>query len=140
MHFVVSLEVFALLDTRVAAHGTDIHHAVPELDEGAALDGDIEAGDVDQDPVHELFVCGFAEPGDERGRGEGDAHAEGCETVLGEREVEEGGYREGGGAELFLLFDEVGAADEADGAFVAEGGEEGEHFGGYGLWWGGRVG
>lgn len=57
----------------------------------------------------------------------------GCQAVLGEAEVEERGYVDGRGAELFLLLDEVGAADEADGAFLTEGGEEGEHFGGDGL-------
>lgn len=35
---------------------------------------------------------------------------------------------------MFLLFDEVGAADEADCYFMAEGGEELEDFRSYGLY------
>ena len=80
-----------------------------------------------QNPVDEVFVLVVAEPLDERRGGEGDAHPVGGQAVLGEAVVEEGGYGDFGGAELFLLLDEVGAADEADGDVVAEGAEEGEH-------------
>ena len=50
------------------------------------------------------------------------------QPVLGEAEVEEGRDGDGGRAELFLLLDEVGAPDEANGAFVTQGGEELEDF------------
>lgn len=55
------------------------------------------------------------------------------QTILRKAKVEEAsnGYR--GRAKLFLLFDEIGAPNEADGAFVSEGGEKLEHFGGDGL-------
>jgi len=64
---------------------------------------------------------------DEGGAREGDAHFEGREAVFGKAEVEEGGHGDGGSAELFLLFGEVGTTDVADSAFVAKTGEEGVH-------------
>lgn len=58
------------------------------------------------------------------------AEAVGGQAVLGEAPVEEGDDVDGGAAELLLLLDEVGAANEADGALLAEAGEEGQHLGG----------
>lgn len=82
-----------------------------------------------QNEFHQFLVFRFAEPFDERLRGQRDPELEGCETVFGEAVIEECGYVYGGRAELFLLLYEVGAADESDCHFVAEGGEEGQHFG-----------
>jgi hypothetical protein len=48
---VVGLVVVAFLDRGVAANGRDVDHAVAELDKGAALDGDVEVGNVVEDPV-----------------------------------------------------------------------------------------
>lgn len=48
---VVGLVVVALLGGGVAADGGDVDHAVAELDEGAALDGNVEVGDVVEDPA-----------------------------------------------------------------------------------------
>lgn len=62
---VVRLKLVALLVARVAADGADVDHAVAELDEGAALDGDVEVGNVVQDKVGELLVLGLADPLDE---------------------------------------------------------------------------
>lgn len=56
------------------------------------------------------------------------------EPVFREAVVKERGYVDGGRAELFLLLDEVGAADESNCHFVAQGGEQGEHFGFDALW------
>jgi hypothetical protein len=53
---VVGLVVVALLDGGVAADGGDVDHAIAEFDEGAALDGDVEVGDVVEDPGEELLV------------------------------------------------------------------------------------
>jgi hypothetical protein len=53
---VVGLVVVALLDRGVAADGGDVDHAIAEFDEGAALDGDVEVGDVVEDPGEELLV------------------------------------------------------------------------------------
>jgi hypothetical protein len=48
---IVGLVVVALLDRGVTADGGDVDHAVAELDEGAALNRDLEVGDVVKDPV-----------------------------------------------------------------------------------------
>lgn len=69
-----------------------------------------------------------ADPVDEGGAREGDAHFEGHEAVFGKVEVEEGGHGDGGSAELLLMFGEVGTTDVAGSAFVAKTGEEGVHF------------
>lgn len=55
---VVSLVVVALLDGGVTANGGDVDHTVAELDKGTALDGDIEVGDVVEDPIANVVsVC-----------------------------------------------------------------------------------
>jgi hypothetical protein len=132
--FIVLLEVLALLGGGVPADGADVDHAVAELDEGAALDGDVEVGDVVEGEVGELLVLVFADPLDEAVGGEGLAELISGQAVLGEAEVEEGGDgRPRGLAELLLLLGEVGAADVADGALLAEGLEEGEDLGGGAL-------
>jgi hypothetical protein len=122
-----------LLHRSIPANRAHIDHTVPELHESTSLDRDIQIRNIVQDEAHELFVVVLADPLDERVRGERHAHADGRQAVLGEAEVEEVGHGDAGGAELFLLLGEVGAADEADGDFVAEGGEELEHLGGDGL-------
>lgn len=128
---VKGLEVVPLLGAGVPADGADVNHAVAELDKSSPLDGDVEVGDVVQAEVCELLVLGLADPADEAVGGEGLAELVGREAVLGEAVVEEGGDRDAGRpAELLLLLDEVGAADEADGALLAEGLEEGEDLGG----------
>ena len=83
-----------------------------------------------QAKVGELLPPVLAEPLDEAGRLELLAELVRGEAVLGEAKVKKGRDGDVGGlAELLLLLDEVGAADEANGAFLAEGGEESEGFG-----------
>lgn len=127
------LKLVAFRRARVAANRADIDHAVAVLDERAALDGDVQVGNVVQDEAHQLLVLVLADILDEAVGGQRVAELVGGKAILGKAEVEEGGDVHRGGAELFLLLDEIGAADEADGTFLAEGGEEGEHFGGDGL-------
>jgi len=103
MLLIIALILVPLLDRRVPANGTNINHAIAELDEGAPLHGDIQIGDIMQDEVHQGLVFGLAEPLDERGRGERRARLEGREPVLGEAEVEERGDGHVGGPELLLL-------------------------------------
>lgn len=126
---VVFFVLVALGDARVAADGRDVDHAVAELDEGAALDGDVEVGDVVQHEAHQLLVLLLANVLDEAVGGQLLAQAVGRQAVLGEAKVEEGRDVDGRRAELLLLLDEVGAADEADGDFLAEAREEVEHLG-----------
>lgn len=131
---VVGLEGVTLLVASVTADRADVDHAVAELDKGTALDGDVEVGNVVQTEVGKLLPLVLADPLDEAVGGELLAELEGRQTVLGEAVVEEGGDGDAGGlAELLLLLDEVGAADEADCALLAELAKEGEHLGGGGL-------
>lgn len=127
---IVGLKVVALLDAGVATNGAHVDHAVAELDKGAALDGDVEVGNVVQAEADELLVAVFADKLDEAVGLEGLAQLEGRQTVLREAKVEEG--RDGdarGLAELLLLLAEVGASDEANGALLAQRLEQREHFG-----------
>lgn len=128
------LKVVALLVARVPANGADIDHAVAKLNKGAAHDGDVKVGDVVQDELDELLVGFLADPADEAVGLERLAELVRRQAVLGEAKVEErNDGRARGLAQLLLLLGEVGAADVADGAFLAERGEEGEHLGGRGL-------
>lgn len=130
----INLLVFVpLTDTSIPPNRADVDHAIPELDECTSLDGNIQVCHIMQDESHELLVVVLANPLDERMRGQRLAHTVGGQTVLGEAEVEECGDGDGGGAELFLLLGEVRAADEANGDFVTQSGEELEHFGRYSL-------
>lgn len=90
-----------------------------------------------QDKVGQLLVLVLADPLDEAVGGQRLAQLVRGQAVLGEAVVKEGGDGHAGGlAELLFLLDEVGAADEADGALLAESLEEVEDFGrGILLFW-----
>ena len=85
--FVILLKIVPLLDAGVAANGRHINHAVAELDEGAALDGDVQVGDVMQDEAHQLLVLLLADPLDEAVGGRGIRHPKSarlsCVVVFG---------------------------------------------------------
>lgn len=137
VRLVVDLVGGALVVARVSANGADVDHAVAELDEGAALDGDVEVRDVVQDELDQLLVLRLADPLDEAVGRERHPELVCREPVLREAEVEE--RRDGHFervAELFLLFLEVGPAHEADCYLLAQLGEEEQHLGG-GILFGG---
>lgn len=127
---IIFIKIRPLLITRVPTHRTNINHAIPELHKRASHNRYLQIRNISQAELNELLVFLLAEPADEGLCGERNAHAEGAEPVLWEAVVEERGYRDGGGAELFLLLDEIGTAYVADGAFLAESVKELEHFGG----------
>jgi hypothetical protein len=104
--------------------------SIPELHERPPLDRDIKLTDIPQAKIDQLLVLLLAQPPNETRARQLLAQSVCSQAVLSEAEIEERGHGYGGRAELFLLLDEVGAADEADGAFVAEGGEQLEHGGG----------
>ncbi len=112
---VVVLVVEALLGGGVAADGGDVDHAVAELDEGAALDGDVEVGDVVQDEADELLVALLAEPADEAVARQRGAQLERRQPVLAEAEVEQARHRLARHRpELLLLLSQVRAPHEPD--------------------------
>jgi hypothetical protein len=124
---IILLILDPLLNSRVPANGTDINHAIPELQKGASLHGDIQIGHVVQDELHQFLVFIFTEPFDEGVRGEREPRLVGCEAVLCEAEVEEGRYGRVGRAKLLVLLGIVGAADVAYCTLLAELVEEIEH-------------
>lgn len=128
---IIGLEVVSLLSAGVTSHGANVDHSVTELEERASLDGNIQISNVMQNKLDEFLVSLLADPLDEAVGRQLLAQLEGRQAILGEAEVEQGGDGYTGGfADLLLLLFEVGAADEADGAFLAEGGEGGQDFGG----------
>ena len=124
---VVLEEVETLLMARVTADRADVDHAVAELDESAALDGDVHVGNVVQDERGQLLVLLLSDPLDEAAGRQRLAVLEGSQAVLGKAEVEERQDVDGRRAQLLLLLGEVGAADEADGDLLAETSEEVQH-------------
>lgn len=125
--FVIFLVVIALLGTGITANGADVDHAIAELDEGATLYGDIEIGNVVEDEFDEFFVRLLANPFYEAVAWQLDSQFVSCEAVLAETEIEHACNGATGGSELFLLLDEVGAANKADGALMAESLQGGQH-------------
>ncbi len=107
-----------------------IEKSIPELHKRPPLDRDIKLTNIPQAEIDQLLVLLLAQPPNEARARQLPAQSVCSQAVLGEAEIEERCHGYGGCAELFLLLDEVGAADEADGAFVAEGGEKLEHGGG----------
>ena len=102
----------SLLICRVPPHRTDINHARPKLNKRPSHRRQpLKIGNVLEAELDEALVLLLAEPFDEGVGGNGTAEAKGGQAVFGKAEVEEGGDGDGGGAELFLLFDEVGASD-----------------------------
>lgn len=125
------LKVITLLVARVTTDRANINHAIAKLDKRATLDGDVQVGNVVQAEIDELLVLRLADPLDEAVGGQRLAELESRQAVFREAKVKE--RRDGDArwlADLLLLLDEVGAADEADGTLLAEGLEEGEDFGG----------
>lgn len=103
---------------------------LPELHKCPPLDGYVKIGNISQTPIDQFLVLILPQPLDEAARGQRLTQPNRRQPILRETEVEQRRDFDGRGAELLLLFDVVGAAHVADGAFVTESGEQSEHFGG----------
>lgn len=103
---------------------------IPELYKRPSLDGYVKIGNVSQTPVDQLLVLILPQPLDEAARGQRLTQPNRRQSVLRKTEVEQRRNLDGRGAELLLLFDVVGAANIANGAFMAEGGKQSKHLGG----------
>ena len=137
---VVGLKFVALGHAGIAPDRRHVDHAVAELDEGAALDGDVHVGNLVQDEVGHALVAVFAQPFDEAVAREGLPLAVRRQAVLGEAEIEHvqhffspahinyGSEGRGGGGgtisaavtQLLLLLGQVAAAHKANRHLVAQ--------------------
>lgn len=100
---------------------------IPKLNKRPPLNRTIDLADIPEAEIDQLLVFLLAQPSNEALACQLLPQSIGREPILRETEVEEGCHGDLGGAELFLLFHEVGAADETDGHFVTEGREELKH-------------
>ena len=136
---IILLVLIPLLRTRITPNGANIDHPIPELDKRAPLDRDIQIRDIMQDELDQLLIPVLANPIDEALARQQGAQLVRRQPVLGEAEVEARGDAQRCRPELLLLLHEVGAADVADGDFLAKVGEHSDHLGGADLG-GGLVG
>ena len=109
---------------------------IPELNKCPRLLRAINIRNIPQTKIDQLLVLLLPQPSNKAITRQLLPQPNSSQSILSKAEIEEAGDGYRGRAELFLLLHEIGTADEADGAFVAEGGEELQHFGGDGLeWW-----
>ena len=106
---------------------------IPELNKRPRLLRTINIRNVPQTKVHQLLILLLSKPSNKAITSQLLPQSNSSQPILCKAEIEEAGDGYRGRAELFLLLHEIGTADEADGAFVAEGREELQHFGGDGL-------
>lgn len=120
-------EFIPLLDARIPPHRANINHAVTELHKSTALLRQAEVCNVLEAEIDQVLVLLLAEPVDEAVAGERLSETVGRQAVFGKAEVEEGGDRRRGGAELLLLLPEIGAADldsvRREGLSICRGGD-----------------
>ena len=105
----------------------------PKLYKRAALNRTLDVCQIPEHEIDQLLILLFAEPADKVLARELFAEPVRRQPVLGKAEVEQRSDGQLGRAELLLLLSQIGAADEANGAFVAQGGEKLEHGGRDGL-------
>ena len=110
-----------------------LFQSIPEFNKRPRLNRTLDIRNISQTKVHQLLILLLSQPADEAIARQCLSKSYSRQAIFSEAEIEEAGDGDRGCAELFLLFDEIGAANEAYGAFMAEGGEELKHFGGDGL-------
>lgn len=117
---IILLVLIPLLRAGITTNRRDVDHAVAELDESSSFDGNIQIRNVVQDEAYKLLVVVLTNPLNEAGTCKWLTHTVCSQAVLRKAKVEEGSDRDRGGAELLLLFDQIGASHEANGDLVAE--------------------
>ncbi len=110
-----------------------LFQSIPEFNKRPRLNGTLYIRNISQTEVHQLLILLLPQPPNEAVASQLLSKSNSRQAIFSEAEIEEAGDGDGGCAELFLLFDEIGSANEAYGAFMAESGEELEHFGGDSL-------
>jgi hypothetical protein len=106
---------------------------IPKLDKSPPLDRTLHIRQISQHIIHQLLIPFLAQPPHKALARQLLAEPIRREAVLGKAEVEQRRDGDGGRAELFLLFDEVGATDEANSASMPERREELQHGRGHRL-------
>ena len=86
---IVLLVIISLLYTRITSNGTDIDHAVSELNECASLYWYIEIRNVMKNPLDQVLVFWLAQPINKGGCSKWYTELEGSQSVFWEAEVEE---------------------------------------------------
>lgn len=97
---------------------------LPELNERSPLHGTVDLTHVAQAEVDQFLVLFLPQPAHETRTFEQLPHPIGDQSILGEAEVEQARHVHGGRTKLLLLFDQIGPAHEANGALVAESGQQ----------------
>jgi len=126
--FVISLEIVAFLYRRVTPDGTDIDHAIAELNKGSSFDREVNVGKVVKNEVDEDLVAILANILDEGLGGQLLAEAVGGQTILGKCEVKIIGDFATMDFQLFSDLDKIGTTDKADNDALPELTEEINHF------------
>ena len=110
-----------------------LFESIPEFNKRPSLNGTLDIRNISQTKVHQFLILLLPQPANEAITRQRLPQSNSGQAIFREAEIEEPRDGDRGCAELFLLFDEIGAANETYGAFMAEGGEELKHFGGDGL-------
>lgn len=92
----------------------------PKLHKSSSLDRTFHISQIPQHKIYQLLVPLFTQPAHEALAGELLRESVRRQAILGKTEIEEGGDGYLRRAELLLLLDQIGAADETDSTFVSE--------------------
>lgn len=97
---------------------------IPELNKSPRLDRTLDVGNIPQAEINQLLILFLPQKANEALTRQLLPQSVRRQTVFCKAEIEQSGDKNRRRTQLFLLLGEVGAADEADGAFMTEGGEE----------------
>ena len=112
---------------------TGLSQSIPELHKRPRLNRTLNIRNISQTKIHQFLILLLPQPANEAITRQRLPQSNSRQAIFREAEIEKPRDGDGGCAELFLLFDEIGAANETYCAFMPEGGEELKHFGGDGL-------
>jgi len=107
----ILLKLIPLVNRSISTNGTNVYHSVAEFKESTPLFRNFQIRDVLENEVDQLLVFLFSDPLNEAIASKRFPQAVGCQAILGEAVVEEGGNAHARGAKLFLLLIEVGSAN-----------------------------
>ena len=118
--------IFSSTESAFSGHG-QLHHRVPKFNERSSLFRTVNIRNVLQTEIDQLLVFFLTQPSNEALARQLLPQSIRRQAVLRKAEVEKTDDRYGGRSKLFLLFDKVGATNEAYSAFMTKGGQDLEH-------------